>query len=150
MTGLNEYQKSIEVYRQVLLLNNLYNAAFGALELPILKLGIVYIILVSVYCIVRLSDSLMLETYVALLVYFCSCILVILLGAVLLSQVYNISSNMNFGRNMKEKEAGVDKTIKALPLLKCNIDDLYHMEAKAKLTLVDRIAHGICFCPVSF
>jgi len=77
-------------------------------------------------------------------------------AAILMTFVFNITSQ--FQRNIKsgvqETKSISDKvelkqTVRSLPELKCKIGSFYHMEGKAKLTIVDKIAQGICFTLLS-
>jgi hypothetical protein len=70
----------------------------------------------------------------------------------LMSSVYNNSSA--FKRNAleysllrKDKAGGVlvQRELKSLQPIRCQVGGFYHMEASAKLTLFDRVIQGVVF-----
>jgi hypothetical protein len=73
----------------------------------------------------------------------------ILTGAMIMSQVFNISIKFHINmkitlEQMETSERDLLKMkLRSMAVLKCQIGSFYYMESKAKLMLADNIASGV-------
>jgi len=157
-----EYRDSISVYRFIRLFNDLHNIVFGSLFLPATKVASLLVLIMSSFCIVRLRDSLSPIIYVFFLFYLFTLVIIMLPGAMLMSQVYQISKHFqkNLKRNFeKSKVQGgayaherklFQMTLRSMPVLTVEMGGLYQMEQEAKLTLADNMTRGVAFGLLTF
>ena len=144
---------SIVVYQRIRLLNDLHNDAFGSLFVLATKMGAVFALYISVAAITFLRSAVAPILLGAFFLYMSTILLVIFPGALMMSQVYIISSSFNLKverclisiHNCAQEKHQLKRTLKSLPVMKSKVGNLYHMESKAKLTLLDNIARGIAF-----
>jgi len=90
------------------------------------------------------------------LIYMLDVFLFTLPGALIMSKIFNLSSQFQI---QQAKRLGLlppisridlRRQLKSFPTLKCQVGTFYHMEGRAKLTLVDNMTHGIAFMLLSF
>jgi len=119
-------------------------------------------LIVTSFCIVRLRDSLSPSIYIFFLFYLFLLAIIMLPGAWLVSQVYQISKP--FQRNMRKNfeksqvEGGAcpderklfESTLRSMHVLAVEVGGLYQMEREAKLTLADNMARGVAFGLLTF
>jgi len=156
------WEYSISVYRFIRLFNELHNIVFGSLFLPTANLGSLLLLMMTSFCIVRLHDSLSPIAYIFFLFYLFSLGIVVVPGAMLLSQVYQISKHfqINLKRNFKQSKVDggacaherklFQMTLRSMPVLTVEVGGLYQMEQEAKLTLADNMARGVAFGLLTF
>jgi len=157
-----EYRYFISVYRFTRLFNDVHNIVFGSVFLPISKFGALLVLCMTAYCIVRLRDSLSPIIYAFFLFYFFFLSIIMLPGAVVMSQVYQISKQFqrnvtkNFEKGQVEGDACPEErklfqmTLRSMPVLTVEVGGLYQMEREAKLTLADNMARGVAFGLLTF
>jgi hypothetical protein len=143
----------LRVYRSVFLLNRLNDAALGKLFIPAAKsLLLIFYINVPAFVVIRYWDQLDIISISTLIFVFGSALSVILTCSNVMSGIYNISSQ--FQKNMEHKiQACEDKAMKEVmtkQLLSCQvirfqIGNFYHMEGKAKLTLINTMVNVFVF-----
>jgi len=157
-----EYEHCISVYRFTRLFNDVHNIVFGSIFLPISKFGTLLVRCMTACCIVRLRDSLSPIIYAFFLFYFFFLAIIILPGAVLMFQVYQISKT--FQRNVMkifenshvegdacpEERKLFQMTLRSMPVLTVEVGGFYQMERQAKLTLADNMARGVAFGLLTF
>jgi len=152
------WKKAIVLYHNVHLMNGIHNATFGTLLVPSVKLIWLLAFFISVFVVAKLRNvigPLMFWVFVAHIVGLC---IVILGGSFLMSLVYkkstdfHISAWTQFGKISKADtlQPPLQRILKSLQILKSNVGSFYHMEDKAKLTLLDDIANGIASMLVTF
>ena len=83
----------------------------------------------------------------------------VLLGpiSIVMSRVFDLSSNFSFNLSSKvhqitEKRHGkiLKQQLKSCPIIRCQIGNFYHMEAKAKLTTMHRMLDAVAFLLINF
>jgi len=130
-------------------MNHMHNMAFGSIFISTFKLCLLLTLFVSLFCVIRLRDSVSFPVLLMFIFYAFTIVILLIPGAVLMSQVYNISLKFrqyavtNFCKDEQRKKEIIKRELNSLSVLKCNIGALYYMEGKAKLTLVDNTAR--CF-----
>jgi len=138
-------------------LNDLQNSVFGTLLIPSIKLGGIILVYMGVVAATILRKDIHFLILALFLAYLGVTLTTVTFGALLMSQVYNISkkfhgnlaSTLSLVSDLNEKIL-IRKTLVSLPVMKSKIGTFYYMEGKAKLTLLDNIARGIAFMLTSF
>jgi hypothetical protein len=146
----------LRVYRSAFLLNRLNNSAFGKLYIPAGKcLLVVFFINVPAFAVFCFWDQLDVISISA----FCSVAAavgpVIFTCSSVMSKIYGISSQ--FQRNMEQKiQASGNKAmrnewireLRSCQVVRVQIGNFYHMEGKAKLTIVNTMVNWFVFMVV--
>ncbi len=146
-------EQCLRVYKSAFLLNRLNDSAYGKLYIPSAKLLIIifYINLpaFAIFCYWDQLDPFSISVFFAVFVTSAP----VLVGcALVMSGIYNISSQ--FQRNMEPKiQAGARLGMKkawmqelwSCQVVRCQVGNFYHMEGKAKLTLVDTMLNCFVF-----
>ena len=143
-------------YRAIYCLNNVCNAAFGKLIIPFVKLAVIIAFILSFFAFVRLHKELEIISLAFITtVVFTS---VLLLGpiAVIMSSLFDMSSKFCFNLSLKAKFVTdlkarkiLERDLKACPLIRSQVGGLYHMEAKAKLTMIHNVVDGVAYLLVN-
>jgi len=124
-------------YRCMLLFNQLHNTSYGSLLIPAFKMANVLAISVTSYSLIRLRGAIHLTIYLFFFLYLFTSVVIIFPGALLMSAVYNVSSNFHTNVKIKsqslvqvsyKEQIWTQKTVDSLPVLKCTIGAFYHME----------------------
>jgi hypothetical protein len=149
-------EQCLRVYKSAFLLNRLNHAAFGKLFIPVGKfLMLTFDVNVPAFAIFCYWDSLDLPSISTLLVLMCLSGPMLVSSALVMSGIYDISSQ--FQRNMREKiqlcccgnnESQREvwlKELRSCQVARCQIGNFYHMEGKAKLTLVNTMLNIFVF-----
>ncbi len=142
--------RCLRVYKCCYILNHLSNISFGRVLVPGGKLVLITLITFSLFAILRLYRELDLFS-LWLATALCingGCILVP--GVVLTSTLYKYSSQfqrnvLEASRRLSTKRAGLvlAKEVQACQLIRSEVGGLYHMEARAKLTICHSIVNGL-------
>jgi len=134
------------------LLTNLCNVTFGTLFIPAQKfiisqaLVMAFSFLVAFYAEFDLLAVLFVGEISMVFPFF------LISPALIMSSVFDTS--LVFRERMKERISSTEnrkeftyysKRIRAMRPLRCQVGNLYHMEARAKLTLLDSVIHEIVF-----
>ena len=135
---------------------NDYNLAFGKIIIPFAKLELILAFIITFFATVRLFKDL----DVISLVFVSSVALVssILIApiAMVMSSLFDISEK--FSRNLsprihlvpvKKNREIFERQVTSCPLIRCQVGSMYHMEAKAKLTIIDNVVNGVAFLMVN-
>jgi len=85
-------EESIVVYRSLILLNQLHNTVFGTHFVPMVKLCGVLILYIAVFTTTVLRSAIGPIFFAMFLLYVIALVIIIIPGAVVMSQVYNIST----------------------------------------------------------
>jgi hypothetical protein len=149
-------EQCLRVYKSSFLLNRLNDAAFGKLYIPTAKFLILifYINIPAfvIFCYWEHLDPFSICTFLAV---FLASVPVLAGSALVMSEIYNISSQ--FKRNLMPKiQACENKAMKKVwkmelrscQVVRCQVGNFYHMEGKAKLTLVDTMLNSFVFMVV--
>ena len=143
-------------YRGIYILNTGSNTVFGKLFLPFIKAVVVFGLILSFFAVVEKYEYL--DT---LSLFFVSAVtptafLLLAPISIVMSSLYDMSSQ--FHRNIfpKVHRVTIKKTkriliyhLKSCPLIRCQVGNLYHMEAKAKLTMLHHVLNGVVFLMVN-
>jgi len=147
------------LYRCIYVLNNSFNVVFGRFIIPYFKFGIILGFITSFFAFVRLHDDLDFLPLVMVSVVMSVSIILLAPMAGVMSSLYDTSTQ--FSRNMSQliqmipynssrrRSQIAEKQSKSCPLISCQIGNLYHMEAKAKLTLIHNVLHGVAYLMVN-
>ena len=144
-------------YKGIYILNNNSNTTFGKLYIPFVKMALMLAFIISFFATIRVYNDLhILSLFLLVSIAFTS---VLMIGPIsmVMSSLYDMSSK--FECNVLTKiQAVVDNKrsrriyelqIKSCPLIRCQVGSFYHMEAKAKLTIIHNVLHGIVFLMVN-
>jgi len=143
-------------YRGIHILSNDFNLAFGKLIIPCLKLVLVMVFILASFAMVRLRNELDGLNFAFVLAVTVTTLGLILPISMIMSSLYDSSSK--FQQNMlpvlnsisDEYERNlVQHQVRSCPLIRCQVGNLYHMEAKAKLTLLQHVVSGVVFLLVN-
>jgi len=124
--------------------------------IPFIKLMLVSVFVTSFFAVVRLHRALDKLSLATVLV--CVVTSVSLVGpiSVVMSSLYKMSTK--FSRNLSPKIKLVSneaekliylRELKSCPMIRCKVGGLYHMESKAKLTLVQKVINAIKYLLVN-
>ena len=143
-------------YKGIYILNDNYNVAFGKIIIPFIKLGLILAFTMAFFAAVRLSENL--DGLSLLLVSLISFTYAIVMptSAIVMSSLYDISKK--FSRNLspaiqlvprKKIRQILERQMKSCLLIRCQVGNTYHMEAKAKLTMIQNVVNGVVFLLVN-
>jgi hypothetical protein len=144
------------VYKSAFRLNGLHNAVFGKFYIPASKFMLLtFYINLPLFGVFCYWDKLDLPSISTLVVMFVTAVSLLVSCSHVMSAIYDISSQ--FQRNMKEKiKVSGDKImrkvwlrdLRSCQLVRCQIWNFYHMERKAKLTMINTLVNGFVFLVV--
>jgi len=143
-------KRCVQYYRGIYLINEDMNLAFGKIFIPFAKLMLLVAIIISVFAIIRLRADLDTVSFVLLGALLIGCFILVVPISIIISSTYQISTHFKLnvstiinGVADKSAKAELMSQLKSCALIRCKVGDLYHMEAKAKLTMLDRTFNGI-------
>jgi len=129
-----------------------FNLAFGKLAVPAAKIGMIVVFMFAFMAVVRLRKE-MDWLSLAMVTGFSAIVPALVIPmTVMMSKLYDISSQ--FKANMTPTVAGISDfkskqdlsgELKSCSPIRRQVGNLYCMEAKAKLTLLDQVVHGVIF-----
>ena len=144
-------------YKGIFIINNLCCIAFGTILVPFLKTLVIIGFILCFFACVRLFnylDLISLAFVVAVSLLSAGSVVPMALA---MSSMYDISQT--FSQNVsntsiryvedRKAEAILKKQLKSCAVIRFNVGGLYHMEAKAKLTMVHHVVNGIVFLLVN-
>jgi len=144
-------------YQGIDILSKDFNMAFGRLVVPFLKLSLVILFVTSFSSIVRLWSQLNILSILMLFIMVIGSSTTVIPASIMMSSLFDKSTQ--FQRNTstafvdripdrKEKKI-LRGHLKACPVIRCQVGNLYHMEAKAKLTLLHHAVNGMVYMLVN-
>ena len=143
-------------YKGIYVLNNVCNKAFGTILFPVIKLIVILAIIFSFFTYVRLFKYLDLVYFLFVACCMLASLITLVPSSLVMSSLYTISQNFSKNLTSRLNFTAKKKTMKILkqqlkscPLVRCQIGNLYHMEGKAKLTLIHQVVTGIVFLLVN-
>jgi len=147
---------SITHYRGIDILSRNFNLGFGKLVLPFLKLLVVTVFITSFFAVTRLWSELNALSMLMLSVIAVASITLIIPISIIMSSSYdksakfqpNILPCIDMTQDLMEKKILRNQLI-SCSLIRCQVGSFYHMEAKAKLTLLQHIVNGIVYLLVN-
>jgi len=143
-------------YRGIQLLNQDFNKSFGTFIVPSLKLTLLFVTILSFFAVVRLSHGMYVLLNVMMPIFTIIGIGLLFLVSANMSSLFDISEQFkrNCFRNIElisDKKARIHfmGQLKACSLIRGQVGSLYHMEARAKLTLIQHLVNGLVFVLVN-
>ena len=143
-------------YNGIQILNSVWNVAFGKIIVPFMKLFLILVFILCFFAWARLFHYLdLLSSAFVVMTVLCSSALLVPM-ALVMSSLYamsccfyqNLHRKIRFAEEKKTEKTLKDQ-LKSCALIRCQIGSLYHMEARAKLTMIDNIVSGIVFMLVN-
>lgn len=133
-----------------------FNIVFGQLFLPLLKLGAITVFVSCFFAVVRLQKILDAFAFVMLLSSCMTGAVLLVPMSIIMSSLYDISCKFKpniLAASQKILDARVRTQIKyqieSCMLVRCQIGSFYHMEAKAKLTLLQQLVNYTVYLMVN-
>jgi len=149
----------IKLYRYMTMINNLNNIAFGKLIVPAWKLCCIITIPTTLYFLIKLNVFSPYAT-VLLLILLGSSLAIMVPSSVVMSKIFQISKSFNpnitsclgsIWKTLKEERRKEYLAVaKSFPIMRCQVGGFYHMEANAKLTLLDTVINLLVFLLINF
>ncbi len=149
-------EQCLRVYKSSFLLNRLNDAAFGRIYIPAAKFMLmIFFINVPAFAVFCYWDKLELLSISTLIVSFGAALPLLVSGSLVMSGIYDISSQFQGNMGKKIQPCGTKRMrgvwmreLRSCQLVRCQIGNLYHMEGKAKLTLMDKMTNIFIFMVV--
>ena len=149
-------QEWILHYRGIYLLNNVCNLVFGTIVFPFTKMATILVFILCFFASFRLFKYLDFLSLVFVASTAVTTCLSLVPTTLVMSSLYDISRKFSENLFPRIRFAGEKKTemilkgyLKSCPLTRCQVGSLYHMEAKAKLTVIHNVVNGIVFLLVN-
>ena len=145
-------------YNGIHILNSVWNVAFGKILVPFMKIALIVVFILSFFSCSRLFQYLDFFPCLFVATYVISSSVMLVPITLVMSSLYAISCNFQQNLFPRIHSADEKKTahtnilksqLKSCTLIRCQVGSLYHMEAKAKLTMIDNIVSGIVFLLVN-
>ena len=144
--------KSILYYKAIYVMNNEVNVVFGTIIIPYLKVILMLLFVSAVFACARLFETISFLTLVFAAIL--SITTTGLLGpiSIVMYRLYDLS--LNFPKNLfaetlqstgKKSRKYLEANLNSCPLIRCQIGSWYHMEGKAKLTMLHNTINGLAF-----
>jgi len=140
------------------LLNNLTNICFGSFTAPAQKLVLLTNIAASIYVVIRLSRNFGITLYLATLADTMGMLLMVPPAAMAMSKVFTLSahfhdkmqSSLILENEYREGRRKWQRSLSSMAPLRSKIGPFYHMESRAKLTMVDNLANATAFLLINY
>jgi len=143
-------------YRGIFIFNKDLNTGFGIILIPFLKLGLILAFVFSLFAAVRLRDDLDELSFAMVAVVVLTSAALTVPTTIIMSSLYDVSSQFkgNMLPILDRISHPIDKKyaksqMESVQLIRCSVGNLYHMEAKAKLTMVNHVVNGLVFMLVN-
>ena len=151
-----EVERRILLYNGIHILNNDFNVAFGRLLIPFLKIALIVLCILSFYGSVRLYHNMDPILYTFIVLVLSISVVFLVPTAMVMSTMFDMSTQLPHQLSPKIKRIP-DKTtrqiceanLKSCAVIRVQVGNFYHMEAKAKLTLMVHLVNGIVFLMVN-
>jgi hypothetical protein len=127
------------------------NIAFGRILIPGLKLNSVLLIITASFGLVGFWNELDLFSLGLVTVVVVASAILTATTAAMMSAVYDYSSQFKLNIRKQIQNSGCEmqkqhiQEIRACQVIRCEVGNLYHMESKAKMTMVNTIVNGLVF-----
>jgi len=134
------------------MLNHDFNLCFGRLIIPCIKLSLIFVFVFAFFAMVRLRRELDLVSFAFVSV---AALTAAALGfpiSIITSSLFDYSSKFKqhmlpcldlLSNKLERKHA--EGQVRACQLIRYQVGNLYHMEAKAKLTLIHEVVNFVVF-----
>ncbi len=137
-------------YRGIHILCDDFNIVFGKMFIPSLKFGIIIGFTCCLFAVLRLMSSLNFISIMVMILGTVGCTCTIVPMSIIMSSLFNASAQ--FKKNISpitrliavtKMRIQIEGQLKACSLIRCQVGSLYHMEAKAKLTLLQHMVNAL-------
>jgi len=143
--------KFISMYRKLLSFNELCNSLFGTVLIPSVKVAFAFGFILCFFSSVRLYKQLDVTLYLLVVVFSITALVVLTAMSIVMSSLYDISSRFQQNTRGRLQNLNLEKIskkilkreLKGCRPLRCRVGSVYHMEAKAKLTLAHSVINGV-------
>jgi len=132
------------------MLTEYLNIAFGTLFIPAIKLDVLIGLVISSFAVIRLRDELDALSSFLMHAILISTVVLIIPITMVLSSTYQISQQFNQALYPTRERITDRRTrdyferqLKSCMLIRCKVGNMYYMEARAKLTMVDHTVNGL-------
>ena len=138
------------------MLNNDFNVAFGRTLIPFLKLALILAFITSFSASVRLFSDLDAFSYSFVVVATSTSFLFLAPIAMIMSSMFDLSAQFPRQLSLKIQQIPEKRTrriceanLKSCAVICVQVGNFYHMEAQAKLTLMEHLVNGVVFIMVN-
>ena len=145
-------------YRWIYLLNKTCNVTFGKLYIPFMKLFLILTFILCFFATVRVLEYLDLFILVFVLIVVLTSLLLLVPISIIMSSFFDISrvfsKNFSARINNDTKETAIVKSmvvaqLRSCQVIRCEVGNVYYMEAQAKLTMLQHVVNGVVFLMVN-
>ena len=151
-----QIENHIVCYKGIIMLNRDCNLAFGRIFFPYLKLSLSIFFIVTLFACIRLLHRLDFMTSVTMVLLVVAILTLLFPISIILSNMYdtskdfsqNLSSCICNVSNIRTKKV-LTRMLKSCDVIRTQVGNFYHMEAKAKLTMLSNIVNGVVFSLVN-
>jgi len=155
-TGTSTFEKCILYYRAIYILSNEFNSAFGILFIPMVKLALIGVAMLSFFALIIFWDVMDIVGLGTIIFVLFNSIFLLIPVSIIMSGLYgssvifrhNLQNYVQLINNKKTRKY-YETLLKSCPIIRCQIGSFYHMEAKAKLTLLQHVVNGVVFLLVN-
>ena len=137
-------------YRGVYILSNGFNRAFGTVFVPLIKLSTITIFILCFFGCIRLFSKLSLIALAYIGIIAVTSVILLVPVLLVMSSLYDMSQEFskNLSLQIRQVEGKKCKKIlethlKSCQAIRCQVGNLYHMEAEAKLTTLHNVINGL-------
>ena len=143
-------ERCISHYKGIYIMSNDANLAFGMIVVTFIKLSVISTFMISVFAKIRLAQSLDGFSLTFLTGAMLTALFILIPISIIMSSLYSIS--LHFSSNLSEQIRLVTQKkskrilagkLKSCSLIRVKVGNLYHMEARAKLTVLHCLAKGV-------
>jgi len=151
-----EVEDLVFQYRGLYILCKDFNAAFGIFLIPTLKLALIILYIFSFFAVVRLWNILNVFSFALVFATTFTSGFMLIPISILMSSFFD--SSAQFQKSMEQIIQRIpdkrirlhsERQLKCCSPIRCQVGSLYHMEAKAKLTMLQHIVNGVVFLLVN-
>ena len=151
-----QIERYIIYYRGIFMLNRDCNLTFGRLYFPFMKLGIITLFIVSFFACARIYQYMDIISYMFMVTVLGASLMLLVPISIIMSSLYDISKD--FSRNLSpciytvaeiRSQKVLTNMLQSCGVIRSQVGNLYHMEAKAKLTMLGNVVDGVVFLLVN-
>ena len=153
----SQLKRLIFQYKGIHMLSNEFNVVFGTIFIPFMKLILFTFCIFGFFISVRLFQFLNPISVAFVVVMMLTSVILLVPVSCVMSNLYDVSSKFpgnlspHFSKIIQKKRRRIlEAHLKSCPVIRCKVGGLYHMEAKAKLTMIHQIINGVVFLMVNF
>jgi len=149
-------QRCISVHKGIYLLNQDFNVALGRLYIPYMKLALMFGIVMCLFGVAKMHQDLDPLPLIFLAVISFASVILLIPVAIVMSRLFELSTEFSriISPNIRkipdrQSRKIAEMNLKACQVVRCQIGNMYHMEAQAKMTMFDNVVNGLVFLMVN-